>query len=443
MIEAVEDGTLALLIQALRDGADPNGCKRVKVEWTFPEKKGGFFSDKEDVTVSDEVSGESALALAVLHGKVELAKRLLEAGAEPNASTVWMVPQRHTSRDKYGQHELCNRTLWNTERWKKIEFQSCLQLALCSNGVKRNRPGSPASYSVEDGRYKDDSPDWFVLYNVHVPPSLKQSHDMVRLLLSHNARVTKQVLETARALGGKSFLQLLDQHIHQQLSASETPRQRQQRDEQALNETLDDAKTTSVALQNNNTELERLQMLLHTAQAEIARLEQHQVTTVADLTDLTARHKSLEADYTALQATNDQLTSRLATLNTSHTALLAQHTTLQHRLDTALAQIADLTRSTADLAHHNDQLRSDLASALARADAAEGAAARGVALAPPVVVSRIVWAVAQFQVSEADEVPLAVGDQVFCQLEYGDGWGKVCSEDARGTTRFARASSWN
>ncbi|KAJ3344270.1 hypothetical protein HDU93_000060 [Gonapodya sp. JEL0774] len=185
LMEAVEFGNIAEVRTLLGSGrADANTCKRVTQRGSVIVRRGGIFSSNTMETVSDTVRAESALVVAVRNGRVDLARALLEAGANPNATVQWSVANFFQDWDMEA---------WETKRWfPSYSFSSALVLALQKGTAWFSGPGGhvqiPTPRSPEER------------YSRHQTFNLRPKIEMVLALLAYGAEVTDEVRNAAKRL---------------------------------------------------------------------------------------------------------------------------------------------------------------------------------------------------------------------------------------------------
>ncbi|KAJ3301793.1 hypothetical protein HDU93_006799, partial [Gonapodya sp. JEL0774] len=136
LFKAVESSNLAEVRTALAAGADPNARKKVSIscfvfegsKWstslfskTPTEKPVGSYTMLNATT-----HGESALAMAIMQGNVELVRLLLDNGADPTLPIEWKI--------------IRGRNVWTQSVWQNViqrgtwdityTFGSALELAI-------------------------------------------------------------------------------------------------------------------------------------------------------------------------------------------------------------------------------------------------------------------------------------------------------------------------
>ncbi|KXS15402.1 hypothetical protein M427DRAFT_56759 [Gonapodya prolifera JEL478] len=227
LFDACEEGNLNLVLKQLKLGADPNARKRVTLKVNVEIEKRTFqpvvlpngtrLLPKEERT--DTVYGESLLAIAICMGRTDIARALLEAGADPNREIDWHIADCW---------EVFTQDQW-TRRWRfNYRFPSALAFALArgrrvafnSIGGEEGRPPSPEQPSTSEARVWVNKKGSHVILErptrwAHVREEclLDPSIDMARALLHHGAEVSTTVVNTIRKLNNPAFVDLLDKHV--------------------------------------------------------------------------------------------------------------------------------------------------------------------------------------------------------------------------------------
>ncbi|KAJ3338553.1 hypothetical protein HDU93_009401 [Gonapodya sp. JEL0774] len=195
LIEAVESGNLEQVWSCLQEGANPNARKKVTVRIgrkahlaigtlrrTF---SGGPFPKSDASTKSFDAEGESALAIAIRDQRLEIARALLDKGADSNIPIEWKIA-RTAQWDKVSVEAIDENAVWNQDG---EPFPSALSFA-CAEGIKFfNRPGAEVRL--------DNPSD---LKAVCLQFNLTPRPDIVELLISKGAKISAADLRTAAEL---------------------------------------------------------------------------------------------------------------------------------------------------------------------------------------------------------------------------------------------------
>ncbi|KAJ3338516.1 hypothetical protein HDU93_009441 [Gonapodya sp. JEL0774] len=246
LVRACEDGDISLLEEALCRGANPNARKLVQLCAHVPEriKSGLFFKKHETVCESkiDSQPAESALALAIRGGRVDIVALLLDVGADAGLPISWQVPNCTANWSKQ---------FWETQRWSPKEtygFPSALSFALARGNHAFNLPGG--KITVTNPSKPEHSRRRYIL-----EPSIS----IVKLILDRVAGNPEAAAEATRALNERELRELAPVIGWASREISEFRRmQRERQQEAAALEALLDTQAARVGeLQSKVAELER------------------------------------------------------------------------------------------------------------------------------------------------------------------------------------------
>ncbi|KAJ3344287.1 phosphatidylinositol-binding protein scs2 [Gonapodya sp. JEL0774] len=163
---------------------------------------------------------------------------------------------------------------------------------------------------------------------------------------------------------------------------------------------------------------------------KIASLTLRAASAEAKLAIAEAESASLRLQITEITQTTSRASNDHNRLRSENTALLADNTAL-------LTETAALRSEIAELRSENAMLRDRVAEAEAASRiCAHNAAQRAVQLRPPVKVETIMYAVGDFEPGDADELRLHVGDRIFVNLAFADGWGSGFNTTTHSTGLF-------
>ncbi|KXS16012.1 hypothetical protein M427DRAFT_307568 [Gonapodya prolifera JEL478] len=206
LIRACESGDMDGVASSLKLGASPDARKTVSIRITRRRApagvlrrtfsiKGSFINSEEGVRVVS-TTGESALALAIRDGRVDIVHALLNAGAQTNRPIEWQIARTMPLEDVDPQ-------TWATSAWNSsLHYENALSFA-CQKGVKFfNPPGA----EVELLNPSD-------LAEVCQQFVLRPRVDVIELLLTHGAKVSAVDLDVARSSGDNAISQLLENHL--------------------------------------------------------------------------------------------------------------------------------------------------------------------------------------------------------------------------------------
>ncbi|KXS15372.1 hypothetical protein M427DRAFT_324165 [Gonapodya prolifera JEL478] len=211
LIDAVEAGREADVKRLIEAGASPDARKRVTLRAKVKDGRGGF------VWMEDSVDCESALALGILHGNVAIVKVLLEKGAAVDGEVRWKISNYYSDKN-------WKRDRWEERRWySTFSFPSPLALAVGRGGKWTDRDGrvydSPNSNKnleicIRGGAVTITHPE--KRPDVYVTHTVRPSMEIVRRLLAHGARITETELNAARKNPDQEFFTTLEAH-HQRI----------------------------------------------------------------------------------------------------------------------------------------------------------------------------------------------------------------------------------
>ncbi|KAJ3337089.1 hypothetical protein HDU93_001662 [Gonapodya sp. JEL0774] len=365
LIEAVETGSLALVKKALAESADPNARKRITLTVTLDKNRSGQ-------TKTDTVLAESVIAIAVIHASPEIVETLLQAGADASRPVEWSrtwAPSQYWSGGNW------------SGRWQAIRtFRSALALALTNGTLLMNKKG---------GHVRIDTPlaDSDAFVRVTHQPRL----DVVAVLLRYApGAIDADLFSNAKALGDNRFAALIEKRLEQEYETA----------------------VTTVATSRGNAEDFKSQV-----EALATQVEQLTTRFLADTDRLQQRVKDLEGR-------NAELVRRVESTS-QQTARIDQATVqLSSKLDQTSAHLSTkIEQATSQFGQSATQTSTRLARLEQQVAALQAHQPSSHAHTPPIDVKRLMHVVANFVPYDTDEIALSVGQMVFCNLEYHDGWG--------------------
>ncbi|KAJ3335427.1 hypothetical protein HDU93_005522, partial [Gonapodya sp. JEL0774] len=400
LIEAVENGQSQRVRQLLAEGANPNSRKRVTLS-----RQIGFWERR-----TDTVECESVLALGILHAHEDVVKALLEGGADPNGVCEWKLANLWPS---WAADD------WDRERW----LRTCLFLCALTLAVARGgewtwwhgytedapNPDNQLVISLKGGNVllidPKEAKDAFV-----EPFTLRPSLPIVCLLLSHGAVVTQRELDAARELPDTQFLQALQDpqsnpptpvSSRPQPSSPPTtaPSSSSQPTEVLLTLLTDkDRENRELRAELDQVKRRNEELSVRTAKAEsnAEELQRRNLVIEARNTTLEAGIQDLQTENHTLSAENRTLSTENRTLSTENRTLSTKNAALEREVGTLRTQLAPLPPSPPPREPQ-----------------------------PPITVQRLMYAIADFEAQDTDELNITVGDAVFVNLEFADGWGSV------------------
>ncbi|KAJ3337644.1 hypothetical protein HDU93_000722 [Gonapodya sp. JEL0774] len=199
LIEAIEKDDEDRVQLLLDQGADPNARKCLNL-----------IMDIGGEHVTETAEGESALAIAIIHGRSAITRTLLERGANPEATVEWPIAKTFPSE--------ISSDAWHSgttgfARWRSImSFPSCLALAVAGGGRGNVQMIHP-KFGDDDYRFPDKS-------KIFRKVCLTPRPDIVSHLLSHGAKITYEMREFSRIyIRDKKIYQILYEHYVQELHA--------------------------------------------------------------------------------------------------------------------------------------------------------------------------------------------------------------------------------
>ncbi|KXS10761.1 hypothetical protein M427DRAFT_461055 [Gonapodya prolifera JEL478] len=201
LIEAVESGNDTDVQRLIEAGASPNARKKVTIRARVWNPLGGFEWKK------DSVNCESALVLAVLHSRVEIARLLLEKGAMVDGVVRWKI-----------SNWFCDRN-WTLKEWQQgrwiwtCSFPSVLALGMGHGGKCTSCYGYSGDIPNMHGKL-DISRSGGTLKLKHPVPvddifsalTIHPNIEIIRLLLKYGARFTDVELAALHKIPSQNFL---------------------------------------------------------------------------------------------------------------------------------------------------------------------------------------------------------------------------------------------
>ncbi|KAJ3329811.1 hypothetical protein HDU93_000778, partial [Gonapodya sp. JEL0774] len=412
LIDAVENSDIEGVNKALRDGADPNARKRVTL--TCDTKAG---------RLTDTISAESAIVRAVVTGRADVVEALLVAGAVVNGGALeWVLPP--WTGNWQGQ----SKDWWDSYRWYyKIAFPSVLSFALGRGGKSTENYANFSSWNQSDTdkgiiRLNKRGGD-VILQNpkdenqAFEKITLEPRPEVIAVLLKHGAAITNEVRAFIRGYHDRQIKDLVEAKAQNELEA---------------------VLASMVPNAMSNVELAKLvaEHGKHMAALSSQLAEQgKQITALAEqLTSLEVENAALKVDNAALKVDNSALKG--ASLSLKNDLSTTDRRTLDLERRCATLETSPPTRTLQADSNVPPQLHTSYhpgTSRLADIDRRvllverELGTLRGNPLPsappPPMDVKRLLWAVVRFDPSGPDEIHVAVGHQVFVNLQYPDGWG--------------------
>ncbi|KAJ3337021.1 hypothetical protein HDU93_001740 [Gonapodya sp. JEL0774] len=376
LIEAVEGGDPARVRQLLADGVSVNARKRVtlKVDLESGETK------------SDAIDCESALTLAILHGHLDVVRALLAHGADPNATCEWRIADHESTPWTFAK--------WNTYRWLlTITFSSPLLLAIGRGGRMVASIPDPESEDSEDrfdvtmethhklqinlkgGDVRLENPT--DARGACVDFAMRRSLDIVKLLLEHGAVVSDSIVATARKVQDTQYAECLEQYLINQRNP--------------------------VPVMPHNPFINGMDSYF----ALLATKDQKNDQLTTRIEELSVRCALAESKVEGLAERVGDLLSENSSLKSSNQTLNTENQALLSKSATDIMKISFLERE-------NALLRSQLSSL-------SPPAPRPTPLSP-YNIKKIMFAIADHDVRDNDELRIAVGDEVYVNMGYSDGW---------------------
>ncbi|KAJ3341665.1 hypothetical protein HDU93_004299 [Gonapodya sp. JEL0774] len=412
LIEAVELGNVARVRQLLSDGLNPNDArKRVTLSVTLGQ-----------TTRTDTAECESALALAIMHGHVDIVRLLLTHGADPTTPCEWRISNWVPPR---------NEDDWNVKRWYyTFSFPCALTLAIArggtwtwSTGKTFDAPDSNGDLAVnkQGGHVHVVNPRRW--QDNHIEFLLRPLLPIVSVLLQHGAHISDAVLDAARKQPDPSFLEAIEQH-------QMTVKSRSLNTERPLHMIAE--LPTPPLLAEPPIQLPLPPTPNETAAgAASASATQSTETLLALLAAQVRKNDDLSIQIDALKARNEDLSvrsavseirtaefeRRVADLTTDNAHLKSSIRQLEAQAATHIARIAALELEISTL-------RSTSRPTQSHRDVSPSAEPSRAPL-PPYTIDKVMYAVADFQARDTDEMSVAVGDAIHVSLGFADGWGLV------------------
>ncbi|KAJ3338678.1 hypothetical protein HDU93_009162 [Gonapodya sp. JEL0774] len=397
LIEAVENGQAQRVRQLLSEGANPNARKRVTLTCKIGRE-----------TETDSVECESALALGILHAHEEVVKALLDGGADPNGACEWKTSNCSNWMG------LLNADSWTdlSKRWVgSYLFPSPLTLAVARGGKWMNWDGSTSNpapdsdnklaINLKGGSVQLRQPR--VYQDACISPfALQPSLPILQVLLSHGAAVTQRELDAACKWPDQLFLQALQHHQFHPPTSVPAHSQHSPSAPASPSPTSQSTETFLALLTNKDREIialraeldqvkgrnEELSVRTAVAESKVEEVMQRNVEHQARITNLEAANQDLQTQNYALSTKNDTLSAEIRTLSTKNAAL-----------EREIGNLAQLTSLPPEPPTREPQ--------------------------PPRTVKKLMHAIAEYFAQDTDELDVAVGDEIYVNLEFADGWGFV------------------
>ncbi|KXS22547.1 hypothetical protein M427DRAFT_50846 [Gonapodya prolifera JEL478] len=391
IIDAIESGNLEEVRRAIGESSPrPNARKRISLECKVLVSR-NLIGKPEERVETDTADGESALCLAILTGRSELVRAVLEAGADPNSMISWKVPSGA---------ETWTKALWEKRRWH-LQFTSPSALDFALGGVRVFfGDGSPAirqQAELEDtGRLLISKRGENVRLSNPRSPSesyqratLTPNLDIVTWLLNKGAVVSLSCRDAATRLGRAAsplpeFAALLEAprsfviDLHRGFSVTRGDEMRTP--SQSSRVTIDDTRRGS-AVDDLRRELEDLR---RTVEAQIGMPPPGAID---------------------IERERDALYSQLMALQHQHEQLLCDHD-----------QLTELYR---DLRRENEYIRKLYVSSEPPNPQS------------PLPIFKLVVVKSDYEKEGPEYMNLLVGQRVFCYAEYVNTWGWGTNDSSR------------
>ncbi|KXS11051.1 hypothetical protein M427DRAFT_148168 [Gonapodya prolifera JEL478] len=402
LIDAVEAGRAADVTRLIEAGASPDARKRVTLRFKVENGRGGF-DWKED-----SVDCESALALAILHAQgASVVRALLAKGASVNGDVEWKLCYWWNS----GRH--CTANEWQHKRWlSTFRFSSPLCLAIGRGGNQTRwdgdtsvRPDSDGNLwiNLRGGAVRLTHPTSWEARSVKftVCPDI----ELVRLLLAHGACVTDVELNAARQNPNPNLLPTLELHSHQRSTIPPVPPPKPCSPLELANAAL-------VAQVRNLTARVTAAESRVSLEEDKARIAESKLAVA-------------EKTTASLQALNTALDQEITTLRTRTTTLEEDNASLRMDVPSLRRETTSLRQEIVSLRNENAFLRTHNATLLAENISLRSLSAPPPHPRPPTSVRRMMFAIGDYEPQDDDEIGFVVGDALFVNLQYADGWGHV------------------
>ncbi|KAJ3341686.1 hypothetical protein HDU93_004320 [Gonapodya sp. JEL0774] len=227
LVQAAESGSLSSMRVLIRTGAQPaKAWKQATIVCRV-----GDGTKNGTKAIADEKNCESALAAAIIAGREDTVRCLLQHGAVVTGREEWSIPGWKRSTKPWTQHE------WDTKRWPiRYEYSCPLALALGRGGdvtdqtdVTDGIAGTLSRLVKREPSLQNMADRGFIRVNlpgatvvVDNPSGLDECSRLVRItpnigivraLIEHGAPITDQVLRLASALPERHFVELLENHL--------------------------------------------------------------------------------------------------------------------------------------------------------------------------------------------------------------------------------------
>ncbi|KAJ3335654.1 hypothetical protein HDU93_004782, partial [Gonapodya sp. JEL0774] len=440
LIDAVESGNPVDVRTILDAGASANVRKLVSLNVRVIEENGNV------APRTDTIECESALALAIIHNQPEIVEVLLASGATTGEIT-W--------RDSTWWDRDLTIEEWDTRWLLAYSFPSAICLAVGRGGtLTRLSDGQKAEAPDGKGRVAGNKPGGIVhienpksLDDVRVLMELKPSIAVVQALLSQGAPVTDVELKAAKANPDTTFFELLLRHATKSpdVNTSQAPASPQQSQASQHTQFLPPSKSSIVS---QSSQASHVSQGLHNPLARSQSVASSKVTTpqspdvtslaslLRDSTErierLTARAVAAEARVAELEKSaeesktqtntaveqNSQMQDRVKELEKDNSSLRLENTKLRSSSLTLISEKTAIQFRLTALEKENTSLRDENSSLRTRIT--QMGAGKS---SEPTPVEAVMYAIADFEPRDADELRLRVGERVFVNLAFADGWG--------------------
>ncbi|KXS09108.1 hypothetical protein M427DRAFT_251265 [Gonapodya prolifera JEL478] len=445
LVEAVEKGRAVEVRRLIDAGANPDARKqmtmgalvvtgkrlvRVKVRSNL-FREDDFEEKFEEVVEakSDTVDCESALTIAILHGHVDCVAALLEMGAKVDGPADWKFGNVGPETTAWSSDS------WEKERWSgTVSFPSPLCLAVGRGGkvqwwngdivVSPDNSGKVPT-NPRGGRVALNSPT--KMDDIRIMLKLSPRPEIVQLLLSHGASVTATELSAVKTFPDLRILRIVEGHVSKnglKSPPSAAFAQRVPRPLQPVNSSSSLSATTVNSSRTSSDNPIPYMKRVDSLVGFISSVRTDQTSTsgadspgallgssflqdsrlLLNGPDPQQRISALEKDLLISQRDNANFTNQISQLKQEQSALMCRITELEGLNTHLISRNSDLEEENAALRIWNGQQSK-----------------------PPVALKQMLFVVADFDPRNADELQLRVGNEVFVNLAFADGWASVSS----------------